>query len=133
MELQTYCTRQETLREILNTAYAIILDEFTSKIVQERVQAIPDLSHFEGNPIELLIRIREQMEDTGVAQCSVISDKRIVDKYNNITQGYSESLTNYAHRFKQIRDALNHEDQLFEQKTFDEVHKMELQSYIRRQ
>jgi len=32
-----------------------------------------------------------------------------MDKYNNITQGYTESLTDYAKRFKQIRDALYHE------------------------
>jgi len=45
MELQSYLRRQETLKRNLKTAYAIILDEFTSKIVPERVQALPDAIH----------------------------------------------------------------------------------------
>jgi len=107
VELQTHSRRQDTLRRNLKTAYAIILNEFTSKLVQERVRAIPGLYHFVGDPIELLKRIRGQMEDTGVAQCSMISDQRMMDKYNNINQGYSESLTDYAQRFKQTKDALD--------------------------
>jgi len=63
------------------------------------------------------------MEDTRVAQYSVIYDKRIVDKYNNITQGYSESLTDYAQRFKQIRDSLYHEVDMSISDCFAKTHK----------
>ena len=96
MESQVHNRREETLRRNLKTAYAIILDEFTSKIVQERVRAIPDLHQFVGDPIELLIRIRGQMEDTGVAQYSMISDQRT----DGQVQQHHPRILGIAHRLR---------------------------------
>jgi len=38
-----------------------------------------------------------------------ITEKSLIDRYQNIKQDMHESLTDYAKRFKQLRDALYHE------------------------
>ncbi len=108
-KLRIYETRQENLRKNLKTAYAIIYEEFCTKTIQDRIQALPDMDTFEGDPIELLVRIRSVMEDNAQAQYDVLFEKKIIDRFNCIKQEDEEKITDYARRYKQIRDTYYHE------------------------
>jgi len=56
--------RVERLRQNLQAAYTLIIEEFTLKIIRDQIQALPDFLSFERDPIELLKHTRAQMEDT---------------------------------------------------------------------
>jgi len=91
-KLRIYETRQENLWKNLKTAYAIIYEEFCTKPIQDHIQALPDMDTFEGDPIELLVRIRSVMEDNAQAQYDVLSEKKIMDRFNFIKQGDDEKI-----------------------------------------
>jgi len=81
IDLIAHKTREATLRRNLKAAYAIILDEFTSRTIRDRIKNLQDLPTFEGDPIELLAWIRAQMEYTQRAQYEVITDVNLMRKY----------------------------------------------------
>jgi len=61
-------TRQENLCKSLKTSYAIIYEDFCTKPIQGRIQALSVLDTFENFPIELLVCTWSLMEDNAQAQ-----------------------------------------------------------------
>ena len=88
-------------------AFNLILQQYCSKVMQERVRQQEDFeSNIKGNPIELLKVITILVNDPVRARYPFASLTEAFEKVINIQQQDNEVLLDYTDRFKEVRNML---------------------------
>ena len=106
-ELRRHLDRKDALRDGLDKAYALILSQYCSKVMQSRIEQHPDFEKvLKNDPIAVLEAIKSLMHDCVRAQYPMISMTDALGRLINIKQQENESLLDYVRRFKELRDVV---------------------------
>ena len=104
-ELERYLDRKDTLDQNLTKVYAMIMNQYCNKTMQNRVEEHPEFETSIGDdPIELLTKIKVLMHDPIRAKYPFASLTEAILNMLHIKQLENESLLEYIKRFKQMRD-----------------------------
>ena len=96
--------RIRTLEINMKRAFALIVDEYCTKGMQQRIETHPDYAtRIEDNPIVLLEEIQKLMHETVRAQYNMLTFVEAIEAFVTIKQKDDEELLDYSKRFKQVR------------------------------
>ena len=96
-ELRRHLDRKDALRDGLDKAYALILSQYCSKVMQSRIEQHPDFEKvLKNDPIAVLEAIKSLMHDCVRAQYPMISMTDALGRLINIKQQDNESLLDYV-------------------------------------
>jgi len=106
-EIKRWLDRKEALEQGLHQAYALIVTNYCSKTMEQRVEAHPDFkTKIEDDPIALLEVIKTLMHDSIRAQYPFVSATDALSRLLTCRQYDNEQLLDYTKRFKQQRDVV---------------------------
>jgi hypothetical protein len=106
-QIKRFFDREDSLRQGMLKAYAIIFGNYCTKSMQQRVEEHPDFGIANGikdDPIKLLEAIKVLMHDPVRSQYPMISMTDALTRLVNCKQNENEALIDYVKRFKQLRD-----------------------------
>ena len=105
--LSRYLDKEDALEQGMLRAYALIMSNYCTKTMIQRIEEHPDFSSkIKDNPIELLSAIQQLTHDTVRAQYPFVSVTDAFKRLLNMKQSEHEDLGDYVKRFKQLRDVL---------------------------
>jgi hypothetical protein len=108
-ELDDYRRRKRELEDGQKQAYSVILTEYCTKAMRDRVEEHPEFTtKIRKDPIELLKVVMKLMHATRRAQYPVIDWLSGIRRFVNIRQEPNESLSDYFKRFSQEYDVFRH-------------------------
>jgi len=106
-ELRRYLDRVQTLKDGINQAYSLIFSTYGSKLMQGRLEALPEFElSIRNDPIELLKAIKNCMVESVRAQHPLISMTDSLIRLVNIKMYDQESPLEYVKRFKEYHDVM---------------------------
>jgi len=106
-ELSRHLDRVQTLKDGMNQAYSLIFSTYCSKLMQGRLEALPEFEQsIRNDPVELLKAIKNCMVESVRAQHPLISMTDSLIRLVNIKMYDQESPLEYVKRFKEYRDVM---------------------------
>ena len=106
-ELRRYLDRVQTKKDGMNQAYSLIFSVYCSKLIQGRLEALPEFEEsIRNDPIELLKAIKDCMVESVWAQHPLISMTNILIRLVNIKMYDQESPREHVKLFKEYRDVM---------------------------
>jgi hypothetical protein len=96
-ELRRFLARAEALEKGLHRAYAHILANYCTKLMQQRIEEHPDFEDkLKNDPIATLEAIKTLMHDSVLAQYPLVSVTDAFQRFINIKQVEGEQLLDYV-------------------------------------
>jgi len=96
--------RENALIENLNKVYALIIKDYCSIGMKNKIEALPNFGDIKNNPIELLKAIKALMNTTVRSQWQFTTFWQVYDRLRECKQYDNEALIEYVKRFKQMKD-----------------------------